>query len=205
MKLTYKNPSIVSGMTVKDILNMDENIWNRLTAGELRQVTGRLVSAGNKRIRNLERQENSSPALRAVNRSGGKFSTRGKNFSQLKSEFARAKNFLQQKTSTVKGWKKVKQETRNKLGIEGINFTDNQWDNFWKTYNKLKELNPDVELDSIKYNVFKTISTRIIDKNETPESIAIAMNKEVNNLYEWNKELEQQRISGGVSEYFDWE
>lgn len=202
MKTTYKNPSIVSGMSVNSILNMDEKIFNKLNEKELRQITGRLVSAGNKRIRNLEKQANRSPALRAIQRNGGTFSTKGKSFDKVKSEFARAREFLKHETSTVKGWNKVRKDTRESLKKENIEFTDSEWNWFWDTYDKLTELNPDAKLQSIKYNIFKQISDAINDTEKTPDEIALYLQGEVTKTYEQQQQLEQERISGGVSEYF---
>ena len=55
MARTYKQPSIVSGMTIQDILNMDNKTFNSLNTSDMRKVVGRLVSAGNKRLRSFER------------------------------------------------------------------------------------------------------------------------------------------------------
>lgn len=205
MDRVYKNKSFVSGMSVNDILNMDEKVFNRLNEKELRQVTGRLVSAGNKRIRNLEKQSNRSPALRAIQRNGGTFSTKGKSFDKVKSEFARAREFLRHETSTVKGWNKVRKETRETLKKENIEFTDNEWDAFWDAYDKLTELNPDAKLESIKYNIFKQISDAIKSPGRTSDEIALSMQGEVTKTYEQQQQLEQERISGGISDFFKWE
>ena len=43
MARTYKQPSLVSGMTVQDILNMDNATFNKLTESEMRKGVGRLV------------------------------------------------------------------------------------------------------------------------------------------------------------------
>ena len=73
MARIYKQPSLVSGMTVQDILNMDNTTFNKLTESEMRKVVGRLVSAGNKRLRSFERAGESSPATRHGEKSGGVF------------------------------------------------------------------------------------------------------------------------------------
>ena len=46
MPREYKQQSVVSGMSVQDILNIDNSIFNSLTESDLRKVVGRLVSAG---------------------------------------------------------------------------------------------------------------------------------------------------------------
>ena len=107
MAKTYKNPSIVSGLTIENILSMDIDKFNKLKEPDLKKIVGRLVSAANKRIRRMESAGIESPALSGVKRSGGTFSVKDKNLDQLRSEYARAKRFLTSKTSTIKGAKKV--------------------------------------------------------------------------------------------------
>lgn len=116
MARTYKNKSLVSGMTIKEILNMDNKTFDALNEKDLRQVVGRLVSAGNKRLRTFQRQGETSPAERYIMReSGGMFSTRGKDFGELRTEFKRAKGFLDSETGSIKGWNKVRDETLQSL------------------------------------------------------------------------------------------
>lgn len=120
MPKTYKQKSIVSGMSINDIMNMDIKQFNKLTEPELRKVVGRLVSASNKRIRRMESSGIETPALRKVNKSGGVFSVKDKNLNQLRSEFSRAKSFLQSPTSSIKGYKEVQKKTVEGLKKQGI-------------------------------------------------------------------------------------
>lgn len=120
MPKTYKQKSIVSGMSINDIMNMGIKQFNKLTEPELRKVVGRLVSASNKRIRRMESSGIETPALRKVNKSGGVFSVKDKNLNQLRSEFSRAKSFLQSPTSSIKGYKEVQKKTVEGLKKQGI-------------------------------------------------------------------------------------
>ena len=47
----------VKGLKISDILDIDLDSFNRLNEKELRALTSRLVSAGNKRIRRLQKYE----------------------------------------------------------------------------------------------------------------------------------------------------
>ena len=47
----------VKGLKISDILNIDLETFNKLNEKELRALTSRLVSAGNKRIRRLQQHE----------------------------------------------------------------------------------------------------------------------------------------------------
>ena len=93
--MNYKNPSIVSGISISDILSMDNATFDSLGEKPLRMIVGRLVSAGNKRLRNFEKKQETSPAERYVMEHGGMFSTKGKNLNALRAEFKRAKDFLE--------------------------------------------------------------------------------------------------------------
>ena len=193
MARTYKNPSIVSGMSVQDILNMDNATFNKLSTSDMRKVVGRLVSAGNKRLRSFERAGEKSPATRHVAKSGGKFSTKGKDLNALRSEYTRAKNFLQSKTGTRKGWKQVKKETISELKKRGVQMTEKQFDKVWKAYEDLKELSPEVANRGLKYSVLKDVADMAIDDNKSADEIALALNENLSRIYE-----EQAGLNNGV-------
>lgn len=193
MARKYKQPSIVSGMSVQDILNMDIDTFNKLNTSDLRKVVGRLVSAGNKRLRSFERAGERSPATRYVAKSGGKFSTKGKDLNALRSEYTRVKNFMQAKTGTRKGWKQVKRETIASLKKHGVEMTERQFDDVWTAYEDLKELSPEVANRGLKYSVLKDVADMVTDTNKSADEIAMALNENLSRIYE-----EQAGLNNGV-------
>lgn len=193
MARKYKQPSIVSGMSVQDILNMDIDTFNKLNTSDLRKVVGRLVSAGNKRLRSFERAGESSPATRHVSKSGGAFSTKGKDLNALRAEYTRAKNFMQAKTGTRKGWKQVKKETIQGLKKQGVEMTENQFDDVWKAYEDLKELSPEVANRGLKYSVLKDVADMVTDTDKSADEIATAIHDNLSQIYE-----EQAGLNNGV-------
>lgn len=156
---TYKQKSVVSGMTIQDVMNMDANTLNRLNEKELRQVVSRLVSASNKRLRRLEKTGNtSSPSYVNVKRTDGDFSTRGKNINQLRAEYVRARNFLNSKTSTVTGYKKFNKEFKKKTGVEYAEFFKDPTKA--RLMDRLREIDPNFE--NVKYgNAYQQINELI--------------------------------------------
>ena len=119
----------VKGLSIKDILNMDFADIQKLSRKELAQVTSRLVSASNKRLKRLEQSDfiGESPAYRyAKSRKDTtddvRFSVKGKIQGQLQRTFTEAKHFLSLKTSTLAGYKKViqniKETIKEKTGRE---------------------------------------------------------------------------------------
>lgn len=203
MKKIYKQPSLVSGMSVQDILNMDIETFNKLNKSDLRKVVGRLVSAGNKRLRSFERAGESSPATRHVVKSGGAFSTKGKDVNALRAEFARAKNFMQSKTGTRKGWKQVKKEVTEGLKKQGVKMSESQFNEVWKAYEELKELSPEVATRGLKYSVLKDVANMVTDTNNSADEIAAAMHENLSRIYEEQAELNNG--VDGVSGFFEIE
>lgn len=129
----------VKGKSINDIMNIDPLDLMKMSSKELRTVTNRLVSASNKRIRRLEKTEmgRTSPAyINYAQKRGKPFSTRGKNVNQLRNEFAQAQSFLSKKTSTLSGWKDVREDVESRLGGS---MTNTQSKKFWKAYRELEE------------------------------------------------------------------
>lgn len=193
MARIYKKPSIVSGMSVQDILNMDIETFNKLNTSDLRKVVGRLVSAGNKRLRSFERAGESSPATRHVEKSGGAFSTKGKDLNALRAEYTRAKNFMQAKTGTRKGWKQVKKETIQGLRKQGVEMSESQFEDVWTAYEDLKEISPEVANRGLKYSVLKDVADMVTNTDKSADEIATALHENLSEIYE-----EQAGLNNGV-------
>lgn len=130
--------SYVKGKSTKDLLNMGYDAFNALTPSELRQTVSRLADAGNKRLKRLGKTV--TPATEQAKRSGGKFSTKGKNEMQLRTEYARIRAFLENPTSTKAGYEKLKKEMKDK-GFDPGGLGDDEA-MLWRLYNKLSELDP---------------------------------------------------------------
>ena len=203
MARVYKQPSIVSGMSVKNILNIGIDAFNKLKTSAMRLVVGRLVSAGNKRLRAFERAGESSPATRHVYNSGGVFSTKGKDLNELRAEYVRAKNFLESKTGTLKGWRQVKKETIQGLKKQGVEMTESQFNDVWKAYEELKELSPEVANRGLKYSVLKEVADMVSDKDKSADEIAFAIHDNLSQIYEERVGLDNG--VDGVSGFFEIE
>lgn len=199
----YKQPSIVSGMSVNDILNMSEKRFNKLSEKELKLVVGRLVSAVNKRVRRFEKAGISTPATRSLEKSGGKLSVKGKSLNELRSEYARARNFMNMETSTRKGYEKVQKKISETLRERGYDITPNELDDMFEVYNSLLESDPSISLSKDKYQLMQDIAN-MPDKLDLSEKVQKAKER-YTELYE----KEQQELNGkevdlyGVSGFFE--
>lgn len=198
---TYKNPSIVSGKSIQDILDMDIETFNKLSKADLQKVVGRLVSAGNKRLRVFDKLGKSSPATRWLEKKSDDkyFSTKGKNLNELRAEFARARNFLNSKTSSYRGYRQVLKDTVKTLKKEGVKIPVNKLEDMLKAYERLKELDPNVATRGMKYPVFTEISQ---NANVDIDVVVVETQKKLEDIYK--KQIDAMGgANDGTSNYFN--
>lgn len=80
-----------------------------------------LVSKANKRYRRLEKKGWKTGALKKAKETGGQFhNKRGMSNREKAKEYQRVSNFLNSKTSTVRGSRKVIKDMLNRTGLEDI-------------------------------------------------------------------------------------
>ena len=198
----YKQPSLVSGLSIDDILNMDIVDFNRLSEKDLKLVVGRMVSAVNKRLRRFEKKGISTPATRALMKSGGVLSVKGKNANQLRKEYARARNFLNMETSTQKGYKKVQEKITDTLKQRGVDIETDELDELFEVWNDLIEIDPSVSLSKDKYTLMQDIANM-------PDNIDISQKLEkakerYTEIYEQQQEEFGKEVTlYGVSGFFE--
>lgn len=111
----------------KDILNSVES------AKELRKEINRVFHAANRRLQNIENSGVFSPAANAVNsylendqiaafNKFSKFSTAGKDWNELKRDYAAAIEFLKKPTSTASGARQFEREIKQRLKMTDKQF-----------------------------------------------------------------------------------
>lgn len=199
----YKNPSNVSGKSIKDILSMTPQELNSMDISDLRRTVGRLVSAGNKRVRRFTNKGESSPAVDKLMRSGGLLSTAGKNINQLRMEFARARNFLTSEVSTRRGWARVQKQTINALQKNGVNIDKKDFNVFWKAYENVKEKNPEIANKALKYSAMKEVAEVVSEKKYSDaEDITNMIKKRLESSYE--NMQEDERNATGISDFLEF-
>ena len=186
-------------MSINDLLNLDIMDFNEMNEKEMRKVVSRLRDAGNKKLKRLEKTGIETPALRQVNRSGGSFSTKGKDLNQLRSEHARIRSFMQARTSTKTGYEKVRTETIEKLQEKGVNIDKNNLDGFFKVYERLKEIDPSITMKNVKYEVMREISNAVDDMDY--EKLILEMQEQLDDIYEATAGQYENFTS--VSEFFE--
>lgn len=199
----------VTGMTVQDILNLDNRAFNKLGESDMRKVVNRLTSAANKRLRTFEKTGEISPAAGKVFSSGGRFSTKGKDLNELRAEYGRVRSFMGAKTGTIRGWRSVKRQTVDTLKKKGIDVDPDKLEDVLRVYDRLKEVDPTIEERSLKYKVISEIDDTIEDIQENTEpqddeemidEVVKAMRETITRIYEEERENDQ---GNGVSEFFE--
>lgn len=163
-------------LTLSEAMSLTPLEVSKLSRNELANITRTLVDVANKRI---QRNTKDSPAISSLKSKGGayKFSTKGKNQGQLQSEFAKAKQFLNLKTSTKKGFEKYKKQISQKLGVEQSALNSD----FWKAYRSIEKENKGTPFDS-------TSALRLLAKEYTEgnslESAIDKVTRSIENEYE---------------------
>lgn len=103
---------------------------NRKQSSELRSLkkeTSRLNSMANKRIRRMQDKGMSSPALEKWLSEGGEyFSVAGKDWNETQKELGRVRNFVNNKTSSIRGATNVLKNMASNTGIKYNSIADLQ-------------------------------------------------------------------------------
>ena len=183
---------------VNELLNLSPEDILRMSRKELAEVTSILASAGNKRLRRLEKAplgtesfayQNVQKSVRAGEQT--KFSVKGKTLNQLRNEYASVRNFLKRKTSSVSGWKKEVKKIKERVGFKDS--SGKSLNDFFKLYRKLEELNPSI-VERYGSTETQRLLNRVITQNEdlSDDEILDIMNNEVNQIYENMQKYEME-------------
>lgn len=112
---------------------------------ELRAEVSRMASMANKRLNRLENNNLTMlPAYQAWEQNGSiRFSVKGKDYNQLQAEFWRLKNFLDDRTSTVREANAFLREMAENTGIQynGLEDLKNKSARFFELAEKIREYN----------------------------------------------------------------
>ena len=133
-----------TGMSIADIMSMSISKLQSYSTKIQREISSRLISAANKRVKNLEKNNVNTPALSKLKRSGDKLSVRGKAGEMLISEFIRARDFLKSKTSSLKEWRKIEKKIKDEMS-DYVEFKQDK--NADKVYISMSEI----------YNIFDDV------------------------------------------------
>lgn len=156
----------------------------------LKKEVSRMASMANKRLKRLERNELTHlPAYKAWEENGSiRFSVKGKTHQQLQAEYWRLKNFLDAKSSTVRGANAFLKEMARNTGIKynGLADLKTKSQKFFELANKIKQYYKNAEQSALALDyqkIWQQINEQIkqgvitIDSEESTESV---LNKYLN-------------------------
>lgn len=196
---------MVSGKSVNDLINLSATQIKNLNRRELSQVVSRLSSAANKRLKRFEKAGIETPATRAAMKTG-KFSVKGKDLKQLRTEYKRVKGFLTSETGTRKGYNSFLKRLKRSFGEAGVTIggeTPEEIEQFideeTRIYDWVAERNPFISEAPYRYFVQQKLSSYIDAGNLSETAIKRRMNKYVKQAYE----EQQKENSVDVSDWFD--
>ena len=187
-------------MNVKDILNMDWTEIRGMSRKELGKLVTQLSSAANKRMRRFSAKDEVSPSVRYAEK-GGKFSGRGKNLNQLRAEYIRVKTFMQQETSSLRSWERVKGETVRTLQDMGIEIPREDIGEVMKIYGKVKDEFPELTESAIYAPAIQQIYDQMQQGVDTADIINNARGMMIQG-YENRERNNNEFNAGGVSDFF---
>lgn len=163
-------------MTTEQYLNMDLSDFLMMNTFELKNAVRTLGGTANKRYDNIKKKIGDTPATQSLERSGGKISTKGLSFNEMRKEFIRAKNFLNMKSSSLSGYEKIVKASLKGLETRGITITPDKYKDFWNLYEEVKELDPMVADKQYKYKILDYISSNMTNMS-SDDLISNALNK----------------------------
>lgn len=166
----------------KQYMNMDLTDFLSMDRAELIKGVSVLGKVVNSRYKSLKKTVGSTPATESLISSGGLINAKNKTYNQLRAEFVRAKNFLEKKSSSISGYKKIINQTINTLSKQGVDISKSQFNDFWNIYEKVKERDPMVADRQYRYKILENITTNM--ENMSPDEVVNNALNEMTRLYE---------------------
>lgn len=127
--------------------------------GSLDFVYDQLKKIVDEQIKILKENDVNPPALRAYEKR--KEDEKPTDRNKMISEIQKMRKFLSDETSTLSGWRTVQDRIIKELDKKGITLDNNDFDEFFDIYEKIKELSPQVAQKEHKYNAFEQITENI--------------------------------------------
>lgn len=194
---------------VEEIKNTDKE--KRIQ--KYRAEASRKASLANKRIARLEKAGlTDSPAYKKyVESGGGKFSVSGKSYNEVQKEVARLNNFINQKSSTIRGVNSTLKEMASNTGIKYKNLTElrEKSSKFFELSSKVEQYLRTVEdmASAVGYQkIWEAINTYTkeskIDLEDSENNIDDMVKKVTDAIKEYDDPMEDR--SKKNNERIDW-
>lgn len=194
----------------KQYLDWDSDTLNKKSRAELAQVVGKFRDVAHKRMKRIQASGLTSHAYnQLLDRGIDHFSTKGKNLNQLRSHYVLLNNFLNSKSSSISGIRKIRQNVIESMTENGIEIPKEFYEDFWKNYEKYQELYGDMfSRTKYKYKILEEISVRMNSGKTLNAEFFEQIKKEVDKMYQADAIEENERlkdiIKSEVGDIPDW-
>lgn len=191
-------------MTTNQILEMSLRDLSKLNEKELRKSVSILRSTARKRYERLAEQDIMTQSMRSFGRKSPDIDTvlptvAGMDKVTLRNEFKRYKSFLESKTSTITGAKRVEQQTRKMVEeVSGrTDFTDEEMTDI---LSMADELSLTEEIGRIQSSTERISAvSQEYARNKSKEEIIKGAKERLENAYE----MQQQQRNLSTSQFFE--
>lgn len=178
--------------TAKQLLDLTAAEFKQLTVEEAKDAIKVLQKSANQRARRVQAAGIDSPAVK--NLKSNPISAKSNDIDRLRSEFMKAKNFMESKTSTIPTYQKYSEKQKDILEEEfGLpkNMSKKQRDRVLDKYHKLQEQYPAQLQDSAPgYNDNRKKIIKMIRGHKSNASIK----SEIERMYKEGQQQEQEQI-----------
>lgn len=170
----------VGGLSIKDIMNIPKGEISTYSLTDIKNLTSRLVSAGNKRARRFIAKYGANSIKLKSYTSKGKFSVKGiTTKKEALAEFGRVSEFLSRKTSSIKGMKEFQKQLEESSSYYFYNESDNELiqlvdeessveeGKVWQTLDDIIDSNRDLFSKSGVYEAHNVVKDYMEDKGKT--------------------------------------
>lgn len=163
---------------------------------ELRKEVSRLASAANKRLNRLESNNlKMLPAYQAWEQNGAiRFSVKGKDYNQLQAEYWRLKNFMDDRTSTVREANKFLREMAENTGIQynGLEDLKNKSARFFELAEKIREYNQAIgqAAQALDYQKIWTQINTAVEQDALDLSDAVSSDEQLERFLEFMNDVQ---------------
>lgn len=204
----------LNNYTIEQILSMGDNDLNKTNQRQMSHMLRTVSLAANKRIVRLEKNETkggiATDALNAVQDNGGRFYVGNKTRNEMLSELARAREFMNMKTSTVTGATDVRKnrermiygKTREEIAKEQKNKKKKQEQAERKRKReferKEKKKQKDVAKKGIEYK-----PREYTPKQPKPEEKPIDYDQQLKDVFKTYRKFNEQNPNEARKDYFD--
>ena len=213
--MSKKQNEPLNNYTVEQILSMGDDELNKTNQRQMSHMLRTVSLAANKRITRLENNAKkggiATDALIAVQDSGGRFYVGGKTRNQMLAELARAREFMNMKTSTVTGATEVRKNrermlygaTREEIEKERKKKKKKQEQEERKRKRDFERQEKKKEKEARKKGKTYTPREYVPKEQEQEQETPVDYDQQLKDVFKAYRKFNEQNPNEGRKDYFD--